>query len=88
MIPIFLGAGHLDHGDSTLLYGEHLRGTDLFRLVQTVVISPIKLGAERADGQSAQRYWKEGGGHFYSAISPGPCPPLMELSPTPGCVLP
>lgn len=72
VIPIFLGAGHLDHGDSTLLYGEHLRGTDLFRLVQTVVISPIKLRAEQADGQSAQRYWKEGEAISIALSAPAP----------------
>lgn len=37
-----------------------MRGTDLFQLVPTVLISAIKLQAEEVDGQSAKRYWKEG----------------------------
>lgn len=70
-------------------------GPDLFRRVQTVVISSIKLQAEQADGRVSQevleglewrRGWREEGPLFYSAISPGPCPPLMELSPPPQAV--
>lgn len=50
----------------------HVQWADLFRLVQMVLISSIKLQAKQADGQSARRYWSKDGALSVALSAPAP----------------
>lgn len=61
----------MDHDDYTL-FPSGAGGADLFRLVQTALISSIKLQAKQADGQSAKRYCSKEGALSVPLSAPAP----------------